>query len=453
MASVVRGGYRGEAGAFGLLGRLVYHLLSFELVFVAFLYSNELKMFLGWVPGDETVTFGALSILIGAYVILREGIYLRGLITVAAAVLFIAWAFVTIGWTPSIETVNRTASYLATFNLWCVVAGALIIANNRERAVRLFCFIMALALCLTLMGLNVYFTYGTFRMWEGWKDADVGRVYLAWGYTVADGTVVMLCVALFARFATLKQMIAMALFLTCAFFLLVGGGRAPFLGVVVACTLAFILNPPIIGRNRFDMPVAQVLAIGIFVTAAAYVAYLFLAGEATNTLLRFVRAIDSVEDSAVADGPSRVQYWPAAVQLWLASPWVGQGLAGFSMLFYGREIAGGHPHNFVLEILAEQGLIGLVLFFVFIWTAARQITIRRLRVDPLLLACVMVATTGAMSAMFAKDLAGGKKVFFVIGLLALRPPAIDKDTDEDADEGDGADDAPIRSRYRRRNVA
>ena len=449
MASVVRGGYRGEAGAFGLLGRLVYHLLSFELVFVAFLYSNELKMFFGWVPGDETVVFGAMSILIGAWIVLREGVYVRGLITIAAAVLFIAWAFITIGWTPSIETVKRTSSYLATFNLWCVVAGALIIANNRERAARLFCFMMALALCLTLIGLYVYFVYGTFRMWEGWKDVEVGRVYLAWGYTVADGTVVMLCVALYSRFATLKQTIAMTAFLTCAFFLLVGGGRAPFLGVVLACVLAFVLNPPVIGRNRFDMPVAQVVAIGIFVTAAAYVAYLFLEGEATNTLLRFVKAVDSVEDSAVADGPSRVQYWPAAVQLWLASPWVGQGLASFSMLFYGREVSGGHPHNFVLEILAEQGLIGLVLFLLFVWSAARQISIRRLRVDPLLLACVMVATTGAMSAMFAKDLAGGKKVFFVISLLALRPPAMDENAEEDG----GADEAPAQPRYRRRGVA
>ncbi|MCB1885889.1 MAG: O-antigen ligase family protein [Geminicoccaceae bacterium] len=412
-------------------GWLLHHLLSFELVFVLFLYSNEIKMFLGWIPGDETVALGAVSIGIGGYVILREGLYLRGLFTLAAAMAFIGWALMTVGWTPSVELVKRTTTYLVTFNLWCVVAGGIIIANRRERVVRFLCFVAALALCLALIGVAVYLSYGAFRRLDLW---GIRRVYLGWGYTVADGTAVLLCIALFSRFGTPKQIVATALFGVTAFFLLVGGARAPLLGVGFACVLAFVLNPPVVGRNRFDVPVAQALAIAVFVIAACYIGYLFLSGETTNTLERFVKAFNSVEDTSVAEGPSRVFYWPAAYRMWLDAPWVGNGLASFSMLFYGREIEGGHPHNIVLEILAEQGVVGLSFFLVFVWSAARGISFRRLRADPLLLAVIMIATTTAMSALFAKDLAGGKKIFFMIALLALRPPPRLEEEDEDEDE-------------------
>src|SRR5918911_2653956 len=70
----------------------VGQLCSFEVMFVLFLYSNELKSVVPCpFPIDETVVFGGLCIPMMAYIAWREGIYTRGLAPVAAALVFSGW--------------------------------------------------------------------------------------------------------------------------------------------------------------------------------------------------------------------------------------------------------------------------------------------------------------------------------------------------------------------------
>ena len=76
-------------------------LLSFEALFVLFLYSNEIKVILPPFPIDETVLFGALSMGVGAWLLTRQGLYLPGLVIVGTAFLFVAFALISSGWTPS----------------------------------------------------------------------------------------------------------------------------------------------------------------------------------------------------------------------------------------------------------------------------------------------------------------------------------------------------------------
>jgi hypothetical protein len=77
----------------------------------------------------------------------------------------------------------------------------------------------------------------------------------------------------------------------------------------------------------------------------------------------------------------------------------------------------------VLQILAELGVVGLILFGAFVWSALRHASLRRLREDPLMVCVLVYLATGAMGSMFAKELTGGRKLFFAVGLLALRPAA------------------------------
>ena len=59
------------------------------------------------------------------------------------------------------------------------------------------------------------------------------------------------------------------------------------------------------------------------------------------------------------------------MRFWLDAPIIGNGFASFSYLFHkGSERPGGHPHNVVLQIAAELGLVGLVLFGLFVWSGA-----------------------------------------------------------------------------------
>jgi O-antigen ligase len=125
-------------------------------------------------------------------------------------------------------------------------------------------------------------------------------------------------------------------------------------------------------------------------------------------------------ETTVMGGASRWLYWPAAFRYYLEAPIIGKGYASFSYIYHnGSERPGGHPHNVVLQTAAELGTVGLVLFFVFVWSGLRHSSLRRLRTDPLMV-CVLAYFIAAMqNSMFAKELTGGRKLFFAVSLFAI----------------------------------
>jgi O-antigen ligase len=437
----------------GLLGRIdwaIGQILSFEFAFVLFLYSNELKLMLRGFPFpvDETVLFGVLAVGAGAIVVYREGIYLRGVPVLAAAFLFIAYATVTVSWTPSRILWKESLAYLYTFTLFSVLAGACIIANRRERAVRFFAFALGVALLMAAFGLGVYIRFGDFRRWAGWQDLE-GRAYLAFGHTVVNGAGIAIAIAIFSRLGSVRQAAGALMFAACGFFLLVGGGRGPFLGAVVAALVALATRPPAVGRGRIELPYATVAATAMFALFVGYVGYLVATGGSTTTLNRFARVFSDVEsgNTRYLSGADRLQYWQAAWAYFTSAPVFGHGLNSFSVMFrQGAERAGSHPHNIFLQILCEMGVVGLAFWLVFFWTAFRNASFRRLRRDPLMVCVVLFLITSSMSALFGRDIVGVRKFFFAVSLMALRPPSgVGEEEDEEETEEEVAAAPPLHA--------
>ncbi len=355
--------------------------------------------------------------------IYREGIYLRGVPILVAALLFVFWVVASVTWSPSRSLARVDAGYLLSFTMFSVAAGCLIIANRRERAVRFFLFVLLIATGMAVYGLYIYFSYGDFRRWAGWKNVDA-RVYLAFGHTVVNGAGIAFCIAIFSRFASLRQTVGAAIFAAGALFLLVGGGRGPFLAVVVAALVGLATRPPTIRPDWIEVPYATLVALVLVTTGAAYVGYALLTDQTTRTLQRFTQIAEQAENSGMLGTSHRLYYWAAAYGHFLTAPLIGHGLRSLSVLQNkGNEADGSHPHNIILQILAETGIIDLLLFALFIWIAVRHASFARLQRDPLLVCAFLFLITSSMNPLFGRDLAGVRKFFFAASLLALRPPA------------------------------
>lgn len=87
----------------------------------------------------------------------------------------------------------------------------------------------------------------------------------------------------------------------------------------------------------------------------------------------------------------------SAESLWQQSPWFGIGMRQYSKLCVseggptdfalasGADLCAHHPHNIYLELLAQSGLIGLVLFMVFLGLVFRDLLRKAAwRQDPML---------------------------------------------------------------------
>lgn len=71
--------------------------------------------------------------------------------------------------------------------------------------------------------------------------------------------------------------------------------------------------------------------------------------------------------AAVSTGTQRIYYARSALSIWSEAPWTGNGPGAFALFYPQHRIQGAgetsDPHNWVLRILAEQGIIGLALSF------------------------------------------------------------------------------------------
>jgi O-antigen ligase len=417
---------------------LVYHLLSFETFFLLFLYGNQIRSILPPIPGNEAMFFGAITMAIGGWIIFRDGLYLGGMPIVLTGLLLIGWMVLSVGWSPSRVLVWESLRFLLTVDLWALVAGACIIAASRERVARLFVMIAGLALILSTYGIYIEFAYGSFRFYHylGAGADWAGSAYIAWGYIVTNGAVVILAFGIFSKLGSPKQLLAVLALATCGYFLLIASGRGPLLGLLLAGLLAAVIQAPRIGHGRVEFSQTQIAALCLLALATVYVGYLYATGQTGGAISRFLRLFDEADDPLLRTGANRFDYFAFAYQLWLEAPLVGQGLSSFAIIYgAGREVPGTYPHNAILQILAEFGIVGLVLFTVFIVAGLRNISLARLRRDQLSLLLVMMFIAFFLQTMVMGDFAKSYRFFFIVGLLAMRPLAEEND-DEEEDKKD-----------------
>lgn len=405
------------------LGRFTArHLFSFEAALALFVYSNTIKFLLPSLPVDETALSGLLAAGAGGLVILRHGFYLRGLPIVAAGLAFIGWVALSWMWTPSTTNARNILTLIFSLELPCLVFAAIILAGSRERATRFIGFIFAISCGLAAYSWFIDLVYGSFRFYRGF--ADFARMYLVWGYAIANGAIIAFALLVSSRTFSARQIAAAGLFGLCTGFLLIGSGRGPLLAVILACLLAVVVGMPQLARGQIRVPRWQLMGLGILLLGSGYVVYLIGTGVNLPTFYYFTKLFNQLGeagDIAAQGGANRFVTFAAAFEFWLRSPVLGNGVGSFSIMLLGEERPGSFPHNIFLEILCSLGLVGLVLFLGLLWIGGRHASLGRLRADPLLLCVAMLLVGQALRAMVSGDLGSHESLFLWIGLLALRP--------------------------------
>lgn len=147
-------------------------------------------------------------------------------------------------------------------------------------------------------------------------------------------------------------------------------GRSGYLVLLVlAVVAAFFLAS---GRARYFAVPATALVLG---------GLLFFSPVASQRIMQGVDEINSYEKSAKLTSMGiRRHMWNNTLKMIRARPLLGLGTGGFSE-GYRQQVAGqsgwqGKPvddcHNQYLRVVAEQGLVGLVVFLGLLWSFFRQ---------------------------------------------------------------------------------
>lgn len=203
------------------------------------------------------------------------------------------------------------------------------------------------------------------------------------------------------------------LLLPAGFLMYATGSRGPMWAVLVAVIFLYRHRMP----SRLRMPAyllaAMAIVVGLTSVGASRISALGIERESSAT--------------------TRIELWRAAYSEWLTSPIFGRGtpsdLAG----------AGAYPHNFIIELLAQGGLIATTIFVVIVLAALRRAWFRSEVLAALLIAALVMC-------LFSGSLWVNVELWILVGwsfMLSLGGDVASRGQDERDSLSKRDDHAPV----------
>jgi O-antigen ligase len=312
-------------------------------------------------------------------------------------------------------TDSTTGAYAANkaqlfiINVTVLVAGILV--GRRRRDVEL-CLALTLAVAVVAaVALLLEILAGVQPTFHG-RYAVSNRDYdpIALGRFTGAGILIALYTLLAGRMALRIAALAAAPLLTVAF--LASGGRGPVVGLLAG--LIVLLALPVAGAPR-----RRLIVLGAVIMSVA-IASQIVPGDALNRAASVI-----VGGTGGRDPNGRTELWAQAWSLFADNPWLGVGTGSFAAV---APLA-LYPHNLLLEVAAELGLLGLVpligALVAGITAIAKSLTAPFAANRGLSLLVAALLTAALVNAMFSADITANSDVWLWLGLgvgLASRSP-------------------------------
>jgi O-antigen ligase len=372
---------------------------------VGLAHTGDLAPVIGGEGATGSVTLELFVLLVGgsAFAIVRRPSRLPGRLIFYAPLLFsfalLAAMIFRLPGSPGGDYGSRKVEYFLLVNIALLTAG-IVAGTRREDIARTLAVMLAVATTAAVILLD-QIVRGVQPLFEG-RYAISNEDYdpIALGRLAGSG----ILIALFALVATRSRyrvLAAVALPLL-AIALLASGGRASVLGVVAG--LAVLLTVP-------GILVVRRAAIFLAIAATTVLAAQVVPGVALD------RALSVISGSAGGqDAGDRIDLWSQAWRTFANHPVDGVGTGGFLAV----NPSDRYPHNLVLEVAAELGMIGLVPLVLALATGAIVIaaSIRRSGPRERGLAALVAALLASafVNAMFSTDITANYDVWLFLGL-------------------------------------
>ena len=331
---------------------------------------------------------------------------------IAAFVVWVVWMIISSQYAPRIDWALEKSFRFALFAT-ILFLGPLLLIRTREESKAM------LSIFLGVGFLGAFYIIGELllQLRSAASLQGITRLSILSANPIGAGRVLSICAAMAAILIITKMGKArywgplMILFLVTALFT---GSRGPVLGLTAAILLLGLFLGGAARRRTILILGSMIAAIGLVLILApeglTYRYKLYMAGELGQTE-QGLRVVNTITH--------RIELWGKAVALWSQDArhtFIGAGTAGYANLFPWRNWR--YPHNLPLEVLAEYGLLGVGVFGIHIYLAAKFIYSRlRIQLDRHELMWLAGLATYFFSTLVSGDLNDNRLLWFFMGGL------------------------------------
>jgi O-antigen ligase len=322
-------------------------------------------------PVDLTAVLAFILILdifwnaIGA--ISGKKMYLPALVALGSLLLFFLWMAIGLTYTPSDTYSRQKVIYFITN----IVAFAYPIFHKRIKLMQFLRYFVIAVLILSFWYMPILIYYLKHPELQGVESLirDVVSMYL--GVGLLQGIAILLLLQNKHLFSVILRILLSVFFFAC---ILLSGARAPALFVLLM--LIVFAGIKLINYNKYGKVFYKArlhrLILIVFITGVLGIGVALAFSSQLSVLAHrsFVRISLLFDDENKGDSvDKRVEQIDFSLEMISNSAepfFIGYGIGSFGVLESGED-SRAYPHNFVLEILFEMGLVGLLLFLFFIF--------------------------------------------------------------------------------------
>lgn len=341
---------------------------------------------------------------IGFLVVSSDGIRVsRALLSVLPVYgVFLLYAAVTLWWSPSSEYA------LFKFTRLFVVCTLLLLAPaltypERDRVYGFFTLTLYMSVLVAALMVFGYFSPSYSRPYLIYGSASHIRPGRAIGFGIVVATHYVLTARRRPRRYTYAVMLGLLLL-----GMTISESRGPLVSAAGASGVLIFLDLSL--RQGSTYRAYQFLLLSVL-GAVSLVALHVVFGISIPTFDRIIPLLQGNFDPSTS---GRIELYYRGVAHWLESPIFGNGLGSFPVWYLGEDTM-YYPHNVVLELLAELGVIGLLLFIALLCIPIRSL-VTNLRTNPVTILLFGLLVFALLNASLSKDLQGNRILFGVLGL-------------------------------------
>lgn len=274
--------------------------------------------------------------------------------------LYVMWAAISIVWSVTpIRTVIETM-HLVLYLLVFIFA-QLISKDGRDKLIRVLFIVVA---GIAILGFFEYLFMTGNRIQSTFTNANPFAIFMVMFF--------LLALSMSIRSNSKHLYVLSSIFATAIF---LSGSRAALLSLLMSSIIVFIQIPRTSLRKAFiSTAIVFIVALSLSQVMA------FLSGFLVEKIGFGQSIFDQLirKDTLLSVSVNgRLEFWRVAWKLFANRPLIGYGQGSYYSTYhieYGlNQWYSRFAHNNFLQILSETGLIGIVLFLMFIWSVVRSV--------------------------------------------------------------------------------